>query len=181
MEDFYRAMKTNFGQLSIPVKKIITEVWEHKTEFIRWPSRALLLWEGCVRTRYHNYPEEIRKKLRSKRIPIDSRSNGPAIMAYLYAGGERPKRTNNQGWAIHHVYNGKFPLKTNGKTLHAVKEGKHFTQSAGLVAMHPIAHALADEYFYFAWLLRHEAFLRFGYDPDNVFAKKIDAYGFKIT
>ncbi len=64
-------------------------------------------------------------------------------------------------------------------SLHALKNGKHFTQSSGLVAVHPIAGALKDEYFYFAWLLRHEAFLKFNYDPDTVFSKKTDENGFK--
>ena len=68
---------------------------------------------------------------------------------------------------------------TRRTLLHAVKEGKHFTQPAGLFAIHPIAEALKDEYFYFAWLLRHEAFLRFGYDPDAVFSEKTDEYGFR--
>ena len=52
-------------------------------------------------------------------------------------------------------------------------------QSAGLVAIHPVAEALKDEYSYFAWLLRHEAFLRFNYDPDSVFSKKTNEYGFR--
>ena len=62
-----------------------------------------------------------------------------------------------------------------------MKDGNHFTQSAGLVAVHPIAEALADEYSYFAWLLRCESFKRFDYDPDLVFCKKIDEFGFKIS
>ena len=66
-----------------------------------------------------------------------------------------------------------------GRSLHAVKNGKHFTQAAGLVAVHPIAESLKDEYFHFAWLLRREAFLRFGYDPDAVFSEKTDEYGFR--
>jgi hypothetical protein len=45
-----------------------------------------------------------------------------------------------------------------------------FTHSAGLVAVHPLADALADEVPYFAWLLRSEAFRRFRFDPDGVFA-----------
>jgi len=51
--------------------------------------------------------------------------------------------------------------------------------SAGLVAIHPVAEALKDEYFYFAWLLRHEAFLRFKYDPDAVLSEETGEYGFK--
>lgn len=46
-------------------------------------------------------------------------------------------------------------------------------------AKHPVARALKDEYFYFTWLLRHEAFLRFGYDPDAAFSEKVDERGFR--
>ena len=44
-----------------------------------------------------------------------------------------------------------------------------FTEAAGLVAIHPLADALADEVPYFAWLLRFEAYQRYGFDPDGVF------------
>jgi hypothetical protein len=119
-------------------------------------------------------------KLKKAGITVDSRSNGPAVMAYRLAGGERPKRRDGkQCWNIHHLYDGRFPANDVGKTLHAVKDGKHFTQAAGLVAIHPIAHACAEEYFWFAWQLRREAFLRFGYDPDGVFSVRTDSMGFK--
>jgi phenylalanine-4-hydroxylase len=55
----------------------------------------------------------------------------------------------------------------------------HFTHTAGLVAVHTVAEALKDGRFYFAWLLRHEAFLRFDYDPDAVLSGKTDEYGFR--
>jgi len=183
MEQFYSILKQKFDELNSSEKKIINEVWEHKTEFIQWPAKARLLWPRCVRVREsYKYPDEIKEEAKSKGIPIDSRQgNGPAIMSFLLAGGERPKRSNNQGWHIDHIYDGKFPWRMDGKTLHAVKDGKHFTQSAGLVATHPVAEALVDEHFYFAWLLRHESFLRFNYDPDLVFCKKIDEFGFKIS
>lgn len=175
-------MKRKFDALTESEKKIIGEVWENKADFIRWPAEARLLLEGRIRDRYHEYPDEIKRELKQKGIARDSRSNGPAIMSFLLAGGERPRRTDSsKGWAIHHIYNGKFPFEEGGKTLHAVKDGNHFTQSAGLVAIHPIAHALADEYFYLVWLLRQESFLRFGYDPDRVLCKQINEYGFKIS
>ncbi len=101
-------------------------------------------------------------------------------MSFLLAGGERPTQSNGQGWHIDHIYDGEFPWVTRSRSLHAVKEGSHFTQAAGLVAIYPIAEALKDEYFYFAWLLRREAFLRFSYDPDCVFSEKVDEYGFKV-
>jgi hypothetical protein len=39
----------------------------------------------------------------------------------------------------------------------------------GGFVVHPVAEALADEFAAFAWLLRCEAFTRFGFDPDGVF------------
>jgi len=82
------------------------------------------------------------------------------------------------GWHIDHIYDGKFPWPTRNRSLHAVKNGNHFTQAAGLVAIHPVAEVLKDEYSHFAWLLRREARRRFGYDPDGIFSEKIDEYGF---
>jgi hypothetical protein len=182
MKQFHPVLAKKFNELNSAEQKIIKEVWEHKNEFIQWPAKAILLWEGCVRkTRGYQYPEEIKKELKSRGTPIDSRMrNGPAITSFLHAGGKRPKRSNNQGWHIDHIYNGRFPWRMGGETLHAVKDGKHFTQSAGLVSAHPIAEALADEYFYFAWLIRFESFKRFNYDPDSVFCSKTNEYGFKI-
>ena len=182
MNHFRSIMSLKFNELNPSEKKIINEVWERRTKFVRWPEKAILFWEGCVRNKYHIYPDEKKKELKSKGIPIDQRSNGPAVMSFLLAGGKRPKRMSNpnQGWPIHHIYDRKFSWPKKGETLHAVQDGKHFTQSAELVAIHPIAEAITDEYFYFAWLLRHESFLRFNYDPNRVFYKKTDEYGFKI-
>jgi hypothetical protein len=61
-----------------------------------------------------------------------------------------------------------------------LKECKHFTQSAGLVAVHPIADALCDEYPFFSWLLRAISFQEFGYDPDGVFLPPPDSLGFAV-
>ena len=81
----------------------------------------------------------------------DRRSNGPAIIAYAVSGGERPMRSNARGWNIHHLYDGKFPYPGNaGPSLQVMKEPRHFTQSAGLIAVHPLADALADEFSVFA-------------------------------
>jgi len=176
---FNSKINQEFNKLGPSEKKIINEVWEHKIDFIQWPRKAILLWPGCIRIKYHRIPDDIKEKAKSRGIQIDSRSNGPAIMSFLLANGERPRRSNNQGWHIDHSYDGKFPWMTKRTSLHAVKDGKHFTQSAGLVAIHPIAEALKDEYFYFAWLLRNEAFLRFNYDPDAVFSENTNEYGFK--
>ncbi len=179
MSQFHSILNQEFSKLTGSEKKIISEVWGRRADYIRWPAGARLLWPGCVRVKYHRIPDRIKEEARSRGVQVDSRSNGPAIMSFLLAGGKRPIRSNGQGWHIDHIYDKKFPWPTKWKSLHAVKDGNHFTQAAGLVAIHPIAEALKDEYFYFAWLLRHEAFQRFGYDPDAVFSNRIDEHGFR--
>jgi len=178
MDQFRSKIDLKFNVLTPSERKIATEVWGHRTDYIKWPVKARLLWPGRVRTRYHRVPERIKEEARSRGVQVDSRSNGPAVMSFLLAGGKRPRRSNGQGWHVDHIYDGKFPWATRNRSLHAVKDGRHFTQAAGLVAIHPIAEALKDEYPHFAWLLRREAHLRFGYDPDAVFSGKVGEYGF---
>ncbi|MCC6126164.1 MAG: hypothetical protein IT426_14475 [Pirellulales bacterium] len=72
------------------------------------------------------------------------------------------------------IYDGSFKAKGMNRTIRAVNEGNYFTESSGLVAVHPVADALADEVPYFAWLLRFEAFQRYGFDPDGVFSRKVN-------
>ncbi|ROH89113.1 hypothetical protein ED208_11935 [Stagnimonas aquatica] len=156
-------------QTAPDVMAVADQVWEKRDHFIRWPREALLLMPGIVRIPYHTYSDELKAKLRAAKVAPDSRSNGPAIAAFLLAGGERPTRTAvGRSWSVHHIYDGQFPV---GDTiLRAVTDGRYFTHSAGLVAVHPLADALADEVPYFAWLLRLEAFRRFRFDPDHVFS-----------
>jgi len=178
VDQFQSEINLKLDRLTQSERKIATEVWEHRADYIKWPVKARLLWPGCVRTKYHRLPDRIKEAARSRGVPVDSRSNGPAVMSFLLAGGKRPTRSNRQGWHVDHIYDGKFPWPTRSRSLHAVKNGRHFTQAAGLVAVHPIAEALKDEHPHFAWLLRREAHLRFGYDPDGIFSEKIDEYGF---
>jgi hypothetical protein len=139
----------------------------------------VLLWNGCSRNGYHTYPSEILNLLRERGIYRRGWSNDPAIHAFLLAGGERPKRKHKgYGWNIHHLYFG-VDLRGASKTLHAIKDGKHFTQSAGVVAVHPIADALCEEDSDFTAMLREESFKRFGYDPDDIFSPAShDEFGF---
>ncbi len=155
-------------------------------DFVRWPNCAMLLWEGCDRVapdgqkrKYHQYPSLVRQLAKTRRINLDSRPNGPAIAAFQFAGGNRPERFgSSNAWSIHHVYSGKFPYIARTATIHATKECRHFTQSAGLIATHPVADAMSDEFPFFAWLLRAESFHRFGYDPDGVFSSSQNEMGF---
>jgi hypothetical protein len=151
---------------------VLSTIYSNPDHFISWPLRSLLLLPDVFRENYHRYPEDISRQLKSAGIPADGRSNGPAICAFLLAGGKRPQRETGRGWSIHHIYDGKFPFDGKRETTHAVKCGEYFTQAAGLVALHPIADAAADEFSDFAWWLRRQAFDRFGFDPDGVFTKE---------
>ena len=174
-------------QVSAPDEmRVLKTVAAALDSFMRWSNDALLLWPGCDRVpppgkrqRYHSYPAQIREMAKANAVVLDTRPNGPAIAAFVLAGGERPHRFgSSNSWSIHHLYSGKYPYIQREGTTHAAKLGAHFTQSAGLVAAHPIADAMFDEYPFFAWLLRAESFVRFGYDPDGVFSAQQDAYGF---
>jgi hypothetical protein len=134
-------------------------------QFFQWPQASSLLWPGCVRTQNdgeYDFPPEIVTRLAGLGIKPDTRTNGPAINAFLVAGGNRPK-LGNEGWPVHHVFDG-----TNGAP-HAIRGGDLFTHSAGLVAAHPVAHHMAHQSVLLKWLLRREAFLRFGFDPEGDF------------
>lgn len=169
------------------IRMAVAHIAKHVPSFVRFPARPALLWKGCNRVatppakqRIHRYPDQLVRILRPLGIQLDTRSNGPAIASYKFAGGERPGRfgTTN-AWSIHHLYSGKFPYIGRNDTLHAPKQGDHFTQSAGLVAIHPLADALCDEFPAFSWLLRAMAFQRFGYDPDGVFSNsQVSELGF---
>jgi hypothetical protein len=171
---------------SEPVRNVLHQVAGHLDEFLRWPARAVLLWEDCDRRRpvgknqkYHRYPESLRVLSKKLGINLDTRPNGPAIAAFQMAGGIRPERFgSSNSWSIHHVYSGKLPYIDRLRTTHASKDCKHFTQSAGLIATHPIADALCDEFPFFAWLVRAESYRRFGYDPDGVFSSHQNQFGF---
>jgi hypothetical protein len=168
-------------------RECIATVCKSLNSFVQWPARAVLLWNGCdritplgERQRIHSFPAPIKQAAKLVKAPLDSRSNGPAIVAFLVSGGLRPRRYGSQNsWSVHHIYSGTFSYIGKPSSLHASKSGHNFTQSAGVVAVHPIADGMSDEYPFFAWLLRAEAFRRFGYDPDGVFTDSpVDEFGF---
>ena len=172
---------------NLAIRQAVCHLAENLEAFVRFPKHAILLWHGCDRIKpegkeqkVHKYPAILKDSAKRLKIDLDTRPNGPAIASFLFAGGERPKRFGStNAWSIHHLYSGKFPYIGRADSLHGQKDGKHFTQSAGLVATHPLADALSDEFPAFAWLLRAHAFQKFGYDPDHVFSSaKIDGFGF---
>jgi hypothetical protein len=168
------------------VRHVLQHVGNHLADFVEWPKRSFLLWRGCDRVplagkkqKYHVYPDTIRQLAKARKLTLDSRPNGPARASFSLSDGVRPGRFGSTNAStMHHLYSGKFPYLGRVSTLHAVKKGDHFTQSAGVIATHPIADALSDEYPFFAWRLRFEAFTRFGYDPDGVFSSAQNELGF---
>ncbi len=158
--------------MKTPYQTILQAIYQSPADYVSWPTRPLLLLPGIVREKYHRYPDNVLIQLKSAGIPVDSRSNGPAVCAFLLAGGQRPQRETGKGWNIHHIYDGNFPYNRRQQTTHAIKNGDYFTQAAGLVALHPLAHAAAEEFAEFAWWLRREAFTLFRFDPDKVFTDR---------
>lgn len=151
--------------------RIVDEVWANRAEFIEWPARSLLFMPGIIRVKYHRYSIEQFAQIKAAQVNPDTRSNGPAVMAFAVAGGRRPWRASGRKqWSIHHIYDGQHAAPHATRCTRAALDGNYFTASAGLVAIHPMADALADEFAYFAWLLRYEAFCRLRFDPDDVFA-----------
>lgn len=181
--------ENEISELDSYLKEIYLMIFSEFENLCYSSKKALLLWEGCNRVssikgkqKYHNFPETIKKCSKEQNIKLDTRPNGPAIAAFEFAGGNRPARYgSNNKWHIHHIYSGKFPYFGKEKTLHATKEELHFTQSAGLVAVHPLIDALADESPAFSWFMRYKAYEKFGYDPDSAFSKNIDGYGFDLN
>ena len=179
--------KNEIAELPDSIKGILSIVYQNKDEFIKWPEKCLLLWKGADRVpeqkgklKYHHYPELIREVAKKYKIPLDSRPNGPAITAFLIADGKRPERYGSKNsWSIHHLYSGKFSYPNSTvKPLHAVKDKLHFTQSAGLVAVHPIIDALFDEVPAVSWYFRYLSFEKFMYDPMEIFSSDTDKFGF---
>lgn len=173
-------LSDELNAIPVPYQEVIRVVAADLDSFVEWPERAELLWPSCDRSlRYHRYPQALVDLIRERKIPLDCRSNGPAVVAYQIAGGKRPARAGRHLWTIHHLYDGNFAYPGSQKPgIRAVRKAKHFTQSAGLVAIHPVADALASEFEAFAWRLRAEAFNRFCYDPEGAFTLEQDEFGF---
>lgn len=166
------------GRLPAHERELADRIWHERDLFVRWPARRLLFMPGVTRAKYAAYTPEHIAAIRAGGLRPNTLSNGPALMAFALAGGERPWRANGrEQWTVHHIYDGQYPAPGRAVTTHAVRHGDYFTDTAGLVAVHPVADALADELPYFAWLLRAEAFARFGFDPDGVFSSMAPASG----
>lgn len=121
-------------------RECIATVCKSLDTFVRWPTRAVLLWNGCdriapegERQRIHSFPDAIKLAAKAVKAPLDTRSNGPAIVTFLISGGVRPKRYGSKNsWSVHHIYSGKFPYTGKSSTLHAAKSGLHSHKARAL-------------------------------------------------
>ena len=110
LPEFITRMESECNPL---LARLTTLVWSNRRRFVRWPKDKVLLWRGLRRRNEHSnprcykYPAEIVTRLQQRGIDRDTRSNGPAIAAFQFAGGVRPKRADlDWGWPIHHIYDG---------------------------------------------------------------------------
>ena len=115
------AIEDQLNGLGEAKKEILLDIWRDREEFIRWPRSPLLLWPGAtkIKSGFHDYPDSVLEIIKGAGITVDARSNGPAVMEYLLAKGERPERVDGKGWDIHHIYDGEFPLDDLYVPLHA--------------------------------------------------------------
>lgn len=173
------------------VIRLARHVWGGGDRFVRWPTsrrRPLLSCARCAKG--ETYAAEDRLRIaKAKELLGDlargqfvHASNGPAVLAFLLAGGLRPRLRGSKGrWSVHHVYDGRFPAPNRERSTHAVKNPRYFTDARGLVAVHPVADALAHEVDWFAWQLRFGAWQRFAFDPDGIFREWLAEEGHAST
>lgn len=101
----------------------------------------------------------------------------PDRFAFAFARGQHPN-----DWTFHHLYDGILPFHGQRKTLDARKHGRHFTETAGMVTVHPLVQELYDHRACIRRTLRARSFTQFKYDPDEDFAKggPHNEFGFRI-
>ncbi len=63
-------------------------------------------------------------------------------LTFKYAGGSIPKTVEGVSWSLHHIYDTQLRLERLETQTDAPNDGRHFTQSAGLVAVHPVIESL---------------------------------------
>ncbi len=103
-----------------------------------------------------------------------------AAAGFRYGGGVVPQAPPEaDGWKTRHLYAG-APALAAGVAFDATRDPNHYTQSAGIVAVHPVVDHLMALHPCMVFTLRWRAFDAFRYDPANYFAPQAghDACGF---
>lgn len=185
-EAHLRALRDEAGHLFPLAEK----VWAEGGRYLAWPPAVDAGTGPLIRfTRREwaeskpcRYPDEVAARIKREVGRADTRSNGPAVMAFRLAGGRFESwmtKANGHHWSIHHIYDGTHPvpgwdalnhcLGVPGTMISAVERREFFAHPAGLVAIHPIADKVAEEVGWFAWQLRYRAWRVHGFDPAGVF------------
>ena len=102
--------------------------------------------------------------------------------AYKHAGGHVPQPVGHAcAWRILPIYATLTGFVVGNRDA-AATAARHFTQSAGWVAVHPTVFHLMDQHACIENTLRARAFTAFGYDPTGCFAPQAehDNCGFMI-
>ena len=97
-----------------------------------------------------------------------------AVAAFKYGGGNIPQTAAGaEKWELIHLYEILTRLSPDNRddTPGAVN---HFTQSAALVAVHPVVYHLKREHPCIVTTLQARAFTKFRYDPKRCFAPNAD-------
>jgi hypothetical protein len=175
----------------VPIQNMIFELCRELYESSRlasFASRPLLLWPRCTPgenlDRWPDDPRDVgltclapqeipesdteRLKSALARVGLTSLESYPVQpdrFAFEFADGRIP-----EGWTFHHLYDGQVRFDDRKRTLDAQKHGTHFTQTAGMTAVHPMIEELYPYYPCIPKVLRARAFRAFGYDPDNYFS-----------
>jgi len=130
------------GELAFPVHnpmiKLSQTVWAAREEFVRWPRRQYLFWPGLTRHKderrkdCYTFSAAQKAILAQASLPEDGRNNGPAILAFLLAGGERPVRRDfpRHHWSTHRIYDGQYPPPNKTVTTHSGGVSKPSPHSA---------------------------------------------------
>lgn len=108
--------------------------------------------------------------------PNDPAPSHHAAAAFKFAGGTVPPTPYGTSWKLRHLYDGTFTgygdehfYGAGQQRINALRDHRHYTQSAGMVALHPIANQLWTIYPWIAYTLRARAAVTFRYDPDRAF------------
>jgi hypothetical protein len=134
-----------------------------------FPCRPFLLWDGCVRQRRkYVWPDGFKERFRRFGYSGLNKAmgNGPPRTAFTIAKG-----VYRSTWELDHLYDRETLARWR------LPEGRHFTQSAGLVCMTRELRRwrrIED-----LWRLRGLAYLLFGYDPLGALSEqRPNGYGF---
>ena len=127
--------------------------------------------------RVAQYRALVRQEDPEERLP-----SAHVFAAFSYTRGHVPQvSVADDGWRVMHLYAG-APAFDNGVAFDAMADPKHYTQSACLVAVHPVVQHLMAQYPCIVYALRARSFTQFQYDPANYFAPQAqhDDCGFVV-